>query len=114
MKAPLFFKVAPSSKRLTAGRPVKVSFLERKVSLCHVPEANDFGTCLSSPQGKFHRFELWWALRAFRLYRHNFESSQASFRWKRPVRFLNYFWSHIQSWLNQNAVLVAPRGLAKT
>jgi hypothetical protein len=32
------------SKRLTAERPVNVSFRERKVALCHVPEANDFGT----------------------------------------------------------------------
>jgi hypothetical protein len=32
------------SKRLTAGRPLKVSFRARKVALCHVPEANDFGT----------------------------------------------------------------------
>jgi hypothetical protein len=32
------------SKRLTAGRPLRVSFRERKVALCHVPEANGFGT----------------------------------------------------------------------
>ena len=32
------------SKRLTVGRPVKVSFREWKVALSHVPEANDFGT----------------------------------------------------------------------
>ncbi len=32
------------SKRLTPGRPVKLSFRELKVALCHVPEANGFGT----------------------------------------------------------------------
>jgi hypothetical protein len=32
------------SKRLPAGRPVKVSFLEPKVALFHVPEANGFVT----------------------------------------------------------------------
>jgi hypothetical protein len=32
------------SKKLIAGRPLKVSFRERKVSLCHVPEANGSGT----------------------------------------------------------------------
>jgi hypothetical protein len=34
------------SKRLTVGRPVKVSFRERKVALRRVPEANGFGTIL--------------------------------------------------------------------
>jgi hypothetical protein len=35
------------SKRLTADRPVKISFLERKVVLCHVPEAKDSGSDLA-------------------------------------------------------------------
>jgi hypothetical protein len=32
------------SKRFTAGRSVKLSFLEEKAALYHVPEANGFGT----------------------------------------------------------------------
>jgi len=31
-------------QRLTASRPLEVSFREQKVALCHVPEANGFGT----------------------------------------------------------------------
>jgi hypothetical protein len=37
------------SKRFTAVRPVKVSFRERKVARCHVPEPNDFGTLQTGP-----------------------------------------------------------------
>jgi hypothetical protein len=36
--------LAGCSKRLIAERPAKVSFREPKVALCHVPEANVFGT----------------------------------------------------------------------
>jgi hypothetical protein len=39
-----FNTLVDCSKRLTAGRPVKASFRERKVALCDVPEANGFGT----------------------------------------------------------------------
>jgi hypothetical protein len=35
---------AGRSKRLTAGRPAKASFRERKLTPCHVPETNGFGT----------------------------------------------------------------------
>jgi hypothetical protein len=40
------------SKRLIAGRPVKASFRERKVTLRHVPEANGFGTSSLPRTGK--------------------------------------------------------------
>jgi hypothetical protein len=41
------------SKKLTVGRPVKLSFRAGDLALCHVPEANGFGTIRQStgPRG---------------------------------------------------------------